>query len=54
MQRRTYKKASQINFETTMLKPSLCDYSDACIYFLKEQYQLHQTLKQHQTEEINK
>ena len=30
--RGTYNKGSQIKFETTMLKLSLCDYSDACIF----------------------
>ena len=29
--RRTYNVNSQIKFKTTMLKSSLCDYSDACI-----------------------
>ena len=29
--RGTYNKNSQIKFKTTMLNPSLCDYSDAYI-----------------------
>ena len=29
--RETYKSNSQIKFKTSMLKPSLCDYSDAYI-----------------------
>ena len=29
--RRTYSTNSQIEFETTILKPSLCDYNDAYI-----------------------
>ena len=29
--KRTYNVNSQIKFKTTMLKPSLCDYSDAYI-----------------------
>ena len=29
--RGTYNVNRQIKFKTTMLKPSLCDYSDACI-----------------------
>ena len=29
--RGTYNVNSQIKFKTTMLKSSLCDYSDACI-----------------------
>ena len=29
--RGTYKVTSQIKFKTTVLKSSLCDYSDACI-----------------------
>ena len=29
--RGTYNTNSQIKFKTTMLKSSLCDYSDACI-----------------------
>ena len=29
--RETYNVQSQIKFKTTMLKSSLCDYSDACI-----------------------
>ena len=29
--RGTYNIKSQIKFQTTMLKSSLCDYSDACI-----------------------
>ena len=27
----TYNTSSQIKFKTSMLKSSLCDYSDACI-----------------------
>ena len=34
--RGTYNVGSQIKFKTTMLKSSLCDYSDAYIYWLKE------------------
>ena len=30
--RGTYNVNSQIKFKTTMLKPSLCDYSDAYIF----------------------
>ena len=30
--RETYKSNSQIKFKTSMLKPSLCDYSDAYIH----------------------
>ena len=30
--RRTYNVGSQIKFKTTMLKSSLCDYSDAYIH----------------------
>ena len=29
--RRTYKSNSRINFQTSMLRSSLCDYSDAYI-----------------------
>ena len=29
--RGTYNASNQIKFKTTMLKSSLCDYSDACI-----------------------
>ena len=32
--RGTYNTNSQIEFKTTMLKSSLCDYSDAYIYIL--------------------
>ena len=28
----TYNPGSQIKFKTTMIKSSLCDYSDACIH----------------------
>ena len=35
--RGTYSVNRQINFKTSMLRPSLCDYSDA-IYLLKEIY----------------
>ena len=31
--RGVYNTNSVIRFKTTMLKPSLCDYSDACILF---------------------
>ena len=30
--KRTYKANSQIKFKTTMLKSSLCDYTDAYIF----------------------
>ena len=30
--RRTYNTNSQIKFKTSMLRPSLCDYSDAYIF----------------------
>ena len=32
----TYNTNKQIRFKTSMLRPDLCDYSDAYIVFLKE------------------
>ena len=39
--RGTYNVNSQIKFKTTMLKSSLCDYSDAS-FLLREQLQLQE------------
>ena len=39
--RGTYNTNSQIEFNTTMLKSSLCDYSDAYIYTCYRNYNTH-------------
>ena len=46
----TYKVNSQIKFKTSMLRPSLCDYSDAYILVCATitAHKQHQ-LEQHQT-----